>query len=240
MNAKSPGNQFKDYLTRVRHERDAAVVSALRLVALLMKYGNDRVFPLLLWDFPLAPDEGVKSMELQQDGPVSLKSEFQQFHGKAVRPHCFRVCTAFSAVAISSSVGSIPRALATGCCGSLFGMSGLGMSDLAFSSEWKNRTHLSRIRALSRSSLPSSSGTHWDSTFFVSSSCNDLMFWKIPYWSPMRNCFVQLTSSRVRLGQSFKTVGYGSASCWGDLGAGSVEADVFYIPFIVSVQYIGY
>ena len=51
---------------------------------------------------------------------------------------------------------------------------------------------------------------------------------------------VLLTSSRVRLGQSFKTVGYGSASCWGDLGAGSVEADVFYIPFIVSVQYIGY
>ena len=51
---------------------------------------------------------------------------------------------------------------------------------------------------------------------------------------------VQLTSSRVRLGQSFKTVGYGCASCWGDLGAGSVEADIFYIPSIVSVQYIGY
>ena len=49
---------------------------------------------------------------------------------------------------------------------------------------------------------------------------------------------VQMTSSRVRLGQSFKTVGYGCTSCWGDLGAGSVEADVFYIPFIVSVQYI--
>ena len=49
---------------------------------------------------------------------------------------------------------------------------------------------------------------------------------------------VQLTSSRVRLGQSFKTVGCGCTSCWGDLGAGSVEADVFYIPFIVSVQYI--
>ena len=54
------------------------------------------------------------------------------------------------------------------------------------------------------------------------------------------NKHVQLTSSRVRLGQSFKTVGYGCASCWGDVGAGSVEADVFYIPFIVSVQYIGY
>ena len=36
---------------------------------------------------------------------------------------------------------------------------------------------------------------------------------------------VQMTSSRVRLGQSFKTVGYGSASCWGDVGAGSVEAE---------------
>ena len=51
---------------------------------------------------------------------------------------------------------------------------------------------------------------------------------------------VQMTSSRVRLGQSFKTVGYGCASCWGDVGAGNVEADIFYIPFIVSVQYIGY
>ena len=49
-----------------------------------------------------------------------------------------------------------------------------------------------------------------------------------------------MTSSRVRLGQSFKTVGYGCTSCWGDVGAGNVEADIFYIPFIVSVQYIGY
>ena len=32
----------------------------------------------------------------------------------------------------------------------------------------------------------------------------------------------------------------GSTSCWGDVGAGDEEADVFYIPFIVSVQYIGY
>ena len=56
-----------------------------------MEYGNDRVFPLLR-DFPLAPDEGVESVELQQDESVLLKSEFQQFRGKAVRPHCFNVC----------------------------------------------------------------------------------------------------------------------------------------------------
>ena len=54
------------------------------------------------------------------------------------------------------------------------------------------------------------------------------------------NSSVQMTSSRVRLGQSFKTVAYGYASCWADVGAGNVETDVFYIPFIVSVQYIGY
>ena len=31
-------------------------------------------------------------MELQQDGPVLLKSEFQQFREKAIWPHRFRVC----------------------------------------------------------------------------------------------------------------------------------------------------
>ena len=51
---------------------------------------------------------------------------------------------------------------------------------------------------------------------------------------------VQMTSSRVRLGQSFKTVGYGCTSCWGDIGAGDPEVDILYISFIVSVQYIGY
>ena len=59
----------------MRHERDAAVVSALRLVTLFVEYCNDRVFPLL-WDFPLAPDEGGESVELQQDGPILLESEF--------------------------------------------------------------------------------------------------------------------------------------------------------------------
>ena len=179
------------------HERNAAIVSVLCLVALLGEYGNDRVFSLL-WDFPLAPDEGGKLMELH--GPVLLKSEFQQSRGKAIRSCCFRVChclyrcdnlafpllwdfplapdeggkpmelqqdgpvllksefsspagrpsgpiafafaIAFIAAAISSSVGSIPKARATGCCGSLFGMSGSSMSDFAFGSERKNRTHL--------------------------------------------------------------------------------------------------
>ena len=33
-----------------------------------------------------------ESVELQQVGPVLLISEFQQFRGKAVRSHSFRVC----------------------------------------------------------------------------------------------------------------------------------------------------
>ena len=162
-----------------------------------MEYCNDRVFPLL-WDFPLAPDEGGESVELQQDGPILLKSEFQQFRGSPSSPTAFSFAIAVIAVAISSSVGSIPRALATGCCGSLFGMSGSNMSDLEFSNERKNRTHLSRIRPLSRSSLPPSSRTHCDSTFFVSTGCTDLMFWKNPCWSPLHNFFSNSTTWRSK------------------------------------------
>ena len=114
---------------------------------------------------------------------------FSSSAGSPSDPTAFSFVIAYIAVAISSSVGSIPRALATGCCGSLFGVSGSSMSNFEFSNEWKNRTHLSRIRPLSCSSLPPSSRTHCDSTFFVSSSCTDLMFWKNPCWSPIRNCF---------------------------------------------------
>ena len=98
----------------------------------------------------------------------------------------------------SSCVGSVPRALATGCCGSLFGGPGSSISDLAFSSERKKRTHLSRIRPLPRSSLPSSSRTYYNSTFFVSSSCIDVVFWKNPRWSPTRNCFSNSTTWRSK------------------------------------------
>ena len=72
------------------------------------------------------------------------------------------------------------------------------MTDFAFSSERKNCTHHSRIRPLSRSSLPSSSRTHCDSTFFVFSSCTDLMFWKNPSWSPTRSCFSNSTTWRSK------------------------------------------
>ena len=85
---------------------------------------------------------------------------FSSSAGRPSGPTAFAFAVTFIAVAISSSVGSIPRALTTGCCGSLFEMSGSSMTDLQFSSERKNLSHLSRIRYLSRSSLPSSSRTH--------------------------------------------------------------------------------
>ena len=72
------------------------------------------------------------------------------------------------------------------------------MSDLAFSSQRKNRTQLSRIRPLSRSSLPSSPRTYCNSTFFVSSTCTDLMFWKNPCWSLLSNCFSNSTTWRSK------------------------------------------
>ena len=136
-------------------------------------------------------------MELQKDGPVLLKSKFQQFRGKAIRPHCFRIYHRLHCCGISSPVGSILRALATGCCGSLYGMPGSRMLDFMFSSERKNRTHLSRIRPLSRNILPSSSRTHCDSTFFVFSSCTDLMFRKNPCWVPHAQLLLQLNDEAL-------------------------------------------
>ena len=47
-------------------------------------------------------------------------------------------------------------------------------------------------------------------------------------------------AKHVEVGQSFKTFGYGCTSCWGDAGAGDAEADVIYISFVMSVQYIEY
>ena len=70
---------------------------------------------------------------------------FSSSAGSPSGPTAFSFAIAFIAVAVSSSVGSIPRALPTGCYGSLFGISGSSMSDLEFSNERKNRTHLSWI-----------------------------------------------------------------------------------------------
>ena len=130
-------------------------------------------------------------MELQQNGPVLLKSEFQHFHGKAARPHCFRVCHFLHLCGNLPLRGLDPEGTRDWLLRQpLQDILVSNMSDLAFSSERKNRTHLSRIRPLShlsrirplsRSSLPSSSRTHCCSIFFVFSSCANLMFWKKIY-----------------------------------------------------------
>ena len=121
-------------------------------------------------------------MELQQNGPVLLKSEFEHFHGKAARPRCFRVCHFLHLCGNLPLRGLDPEGTRDWLLRQpLQNISVSSMSDLAFSSERKNRTHLSRIRPLSRSSLPSSSRTHCCSIFFVSSSCATLMFWKKIY-----------------------------------------------------------
>ena len=63
---------------------------------------------------------------------------FSSSVGRPSGPTTFALAIACIAEVISSSVGRIPRALATECCGSLFGVSGSSMSDLEFSSERKN------------------------------------------------------------------------------------------------------
>ena len=105
---------------------------------------------------------------------------FNSSRGRPSAPTAFAFAIAFIDVETSSSVGSIPRVLAIVCCGSLLGISGSSVSDFAFSSERKNRTHLLRIRTLSRSNFPSSSRMYCDLIFFASSNCAGLMFWKNP------------------------------------------------------------
>ena len=113
---------------------------------------------------------------------------FSSFTGRPSGPTTFAFAIAFITVTISS-VGSIPRVLATGYCISLVGMSRSSMSNLTFSIERKNRTHISQIGPSSGNILASSSRRHCDPTFFLYSSCIGLMFWTSPCWSPMRKCF---------------------------------------------------
>ena len=158
----------------MRHERDAAVVSTLRLAIPLLEYCNDRVFPLLLlWDFPLAPDEGGESVELQQDGPDLLMSEFQQFHGKAVRPHCFRVCHCLHRCGNLLLRGLDPDGTRDWMLRQP--LQDVGIEHVGFGLQQRAEESYPslRIRPLSRSSLPRSSRMHCDLTFFISSSCID-------------------------------------------------------------------
>ena len=99
VSAKLTGNHFGYHLTRVRYKRDAAIAFALRLATFfLVYYGNDRVFPLL-WNFPLAPEDSLKFVELQQDGPVMLKTEsFSSFMGRTSGSTAFAFANAFITV----------------------------------------------------------------------------------------------------------------------------------------------
>ena len=169
--------------------------SALRLVALRIEYGNGHAFPLLS-DVCLAPNEGDESVEFQQDDAVlsCCNSSFSSSTGRPLGLTAFAFDIAFIAAGISYFVGLIPRVHATGCWGSLIGISGSSMSSSAFRSERNNCTNLLRIRPLFRSSLRSSSRTHSDSTYSVFSSCTDLVFWKNTCWCSMRNCFSSSTT----------------------------------------------
>ena len=161
-----------------------------------MEYGNDRVLPLLR-NLSL----GLRVISPRGSSRMIQSYRSPSFSSSTVRPSdltAFAFDITFIAVAISFSVGSTLRALMTGCCGSLFGVSGSSVSDFVFSSERKNCNHLSWIRPLSHSSFPSSSRTYCDSTFLVSSNCTDLMFWKSPCWSPIRNCFSNSTMWRSK------------------------------------------
>ena len=182
----------------MRHERDAAVVSALCLVTLLMNHGNTAYFTFG-GIFPSRQMRVVSRWSSRRIVRSCWSPSLSNFTGRPSGPTAFAfVIASFIAVAISSSVDSIPSALVTAWRGSLFGMSRSSMWELAFNSEQKNRTHLSRIHLLYGTIFPSLSWPHCDSTFFISSSCTNLMFCKNQCWSLMRNCVFSLTTWRAK------------------------------------------
>ena len=73
---------------------------------------------------------------------LSCRSSCFNSTGRPSGPTAFALALTFIAVAIFSSVGSILRALATGYCESLFGMSGSRVSDFVFNGERKNLTKI--------------------------------------------------------------------------------------------------
>ena len=137
-------------------------------------------------------------MELQQDGPILLQSEFQQFRGKPVRPHCFLVCHCFHRCGNLLLRGLDPEGTRDWLLRQPLRYVGIEHVGFRVQQRTEESHHLSRIRPLSRNSLLSSSWTRCDSTFFVSSGCTDLMFWKNPCWSPISNCFSNSTTWRSK------------------------------------------
>ena len=76
---------------------------------------------------------------------LALPWEGSSFNSSAVRPSgpaTFEFIVGFVVTANSSFMDSIPRALATGGCGSRFRVSGKSMLDFAFSSERKNLVNM--------------------------------------------------------------------------------------------------
>ena len=173
--AKSTGHHFKEHLTSVWHERDAAVVSALRLIAPLVDYGDGRVLPLLC-DVSSRQIRVVSRRSSSKMVRSCWSPRFRSLIGRPSGLSVFTFAIAFLTVPTSSSVNSVQTALATNCCGNLFGISKSSMPVLAFNNERKYRVHRLRKRPLSRGSLPSSSWMFCDSAFLVSSSWPDFMF----------------------------------------------------------------
>ena len=84
------------------------IVAALRLVVLLMKCGNDRVF-FLLRDFCLAPDEGYQMAMGRWNSSMTVRfccsPSFSGSSGRPAGPTTFAFAIAYSDVATSSFLG---------------------------------------------------------------------------------------------------------------------------------------
>ena len=192
---KSPSNHLKEHLTRAGHKRDTAVVSAFGLVVILVS----TVTIASCHFYRTFPSHQMRVISRWSSiDPVRFccSLSFKSSTGRPSDLTAFAFTIAFIAVATSSSEGSVSKAFVKGCCGNLFGYCDqeCRISRLAASGRIPliSREYVlclaavslprygcnvirpsSRIRPLSRSSLPSSSRMQYDSASFVSSSYTD-------------------------------------------------------------------
>ena len=89
--AESRRDDLEKDLTRVCHEGNAAVVTALGPVLLLVQNLYHGISPLLRY-FPLVPHQLDHPVKLPEHGRVMVYPEFEEFNREFVWSHCFRIC----------------------------------------------------------------------------------------------------------------------------------------------------
>ena len=91
VDAESRSDDLEMGLTRVCHEGNATIVTALRPVLLLVQNLDHRISPSLRY-FSLVPHQLDQPLKLPEHGRVVVYPDFEDFNRDFVWSHCLRIC----------------------------------------------------------------------------------------------------------------------------------------------------